>query len=134
MNGYRCFTWNKKNFPNPAHMMRQLDKNGFKVVCIIDPGIKADPNYAIYEEGIKGDYFCKRSDGDLMEGDVWPGKCSFPDFTDPRVRTWWSSLFNGLISAGVRGIWNDMNEPAVFELGTFPEDVRHNYDGQPCSH
>lgn len=27
-----------------------------------------------------------------------------------------------------------MNEPAVFEIETFPYDVRHNYDGDPCSH
>jgi len=38
-----------------------------------------------------------------------------------------------MIRMGVRGVWNDMNEPAVFEIGTFPEDVRHNYDGDPCS-
>ncbi|NNC84118.1 MAG: DUF5110 domain-containing protein, partial [Flavobacteriales bacterium] len=37
---------------------------------------------------------------------------------------------------GVRGVWNDMNEPAVFkvESKTFPPDVRHHYDGHPCSH
>jgi alpha-glucosidase len=27
-----------------------------------------------------------------------------------------------------------MNEPAVFEIGTFLEDVRHDFDGNPCSH
>lgn len=32
------------------------------------------------------------------------------------------------------GVWNDMNEPAVFEMGTFPDDVRHNYDGLNVSH
>ena len=69
-----------------------------------------------------------------MEGDVWPGKCVFPDFTDPKVREWWSGLFKDLTAMGVRGVWNDMNEPAVFELGTFPEDVRHDYDGENVSH
>ena len=37
---------------------------------------------------------------------------------------------------GIDGVWNDMNEPAVFEVEskTFPETVRHNYDGNSCSH
>lgn len=134
MDGYRCFTWNKKYFPNPARMIKQLEEEGFKVVSIIDPGIKVDKNYAVYKEALDKKYFCTRADGDPIEGDVWPGKCNFPDYTNPVVRKWWANLFEGLIKAGIKGIWNDMNEPAVFEIGTFPEDVRHDFDGQPCSH
>jgi alpha-glucosidase len=69
-----------------------------------------------------------------MEGDVWPGKCVLPQLYPPVLRVWWSGLFKDLTANGVRGVWNDMNEPAVFELGTFPEDVRHDYDGQNVSH
>ncbi|RBL94084.1 glycoside hydrolase family 31 protein [Chitinophaga flava] len=134
MEGFRCFTWSKEYFPDPAGLIRDLAAQGFKIVVIIDPGIKVDPDYTIYQEGIKNNYFCKRADGALMEGDVWPGKCVFPDFTNPEVREWWSSLFKGLAETGVRGVWNDMNEPAVFEMGTFPEDVRHDYDGEEVSH
>jgi alpha-glucosidase len=115
-------------------MISDLSADGFKTIVIIDPGIKIDKDYWVWQEGSQNDYFCKRADGTLMEGDVWPGKCHFPYFTKPKVRDWWSGLFKGLIEAGVRGVWNDMNEPAVFEIGTFPEDVRHDYDGDPCSH
>ena len=72
-----------------------------------------------------------------MKGKVWPGECYFPDFTNPEVREWWSGLFKELIEdIGVKGVWNDMNEPAVMEVPnkTFPDDVRHDYDGNPCSH
>ena len=70
-----------------------------------------------------------------MRGSVWPGQCYFPDYTRPEVRAWWAGLFEGLIKdVGVRGVWNDMNEPAVFERGTFPDDVRFGYEGQPASH
>lgn len=134
MEGFRCFTWSKEAFPNPPAMIKDLDAQGFKVVVIIDPGIKSDPDYDIYKQGMEQDFFCKRADGALMEGDVWPGKCVFPDYTDPKVREWWSSQFKCLVEAGVRGVWNDMNEPAVFEMGTFPEDVRHDYDGEDVSH
>lgn len=134
MDGFRCFTWNKDYFPDPKGLTNELSKDGYKLVVIIDPGIKIDKNYWVYQEAIEKDYFCKRQDGPLMRGSVWPGKCNFPDFTNPEVREWWSGLFKGLIETGVRGVWNDMNEPAVFEIETFPNDVRHNYDGDPCSH
>ncbi|MCL6523812.1 MAG: glycoside hydrolase family 31 protein [Thermoflavifilum sp.] len=134
MDGFRCFTFHPQGFSDPAGLMRELANMGFKVVAIIDPGIKADPQYFVYQQGLEGDYFCKRGDGALMEGDVWPGRCVFPDFTHPRVRQWWGRLCKHLTDVGIRGVWNDMNEPAVFEIGTFPEDVRHDYDGDPCSH
>lgn len=134
MEGFRCFTFSKENFPEPAKLMKELTELGFKVVAIIDPGIKVDPDYRVYQEGMAKNYFCKRADGALMEGDVWPGKCVFPDFTNPEVRKWWSGLFKTLTDVGIRGIWNDMNEPAVFEIGSFPEDVRHDYDGEGVSH
>ena len=134
MEGFRCFTFSKEYFPDPKGMTKELADAGFKTVVIIDPGIKVDPEYSIYKDGLKNDYFCRRQDGALMEGDVWPGKCVFPDFTNPKVREWWSSLFNVLVENGIAGVWNDMNEPAVFEIGTFPEDVRHDFDGEPCSH
>ncbi|MCF6223195.1 MAG: glycoside hydrolase family 31 protein [Flavobacteriaceae bacterium] len=137
MEGFRCFTWNKTYFPNPKKMVSDLNEKGFKTVVIIDPGIKVDEDYKIYKEGIENDYFCKRADGPYMKGKVWPGECYFPDYTNPKVRKWWASLFKELIyEIGVKGVWNDMNEPAVMEVPnkTFPDDVRHDYDGNPCSH
>ncbi|MGV3704245.1 MAG: glycoside hydrolase family 31 protein [Arcticibacter sp.] len=134
MDGYRCFTWNKKYFPDPKKMVKELADDGFKTVVIIDPGIKVDENYWVYKEGKENKYFCRRSDDYFMEGHVWPGRCQFPDFTNPEVREWWGGLFKGLVDTGVAGIWNDMNEPAVFGSGTFPDDVRHQYDGHRGSH
>ncbi len=137
MDGFRCFTWDKEKFPEPKAMITELKENGFKTVVIIDPGIKIDENYAVYNEAIENNYFCRRADGPFMKGKVWPGDCYFPDFTNPKVRKWWSGLFQELIEEiGVRGVWNDMNEPALFEINgkTFPDDVRHDFDGNPCSH
>lgn len=137
MEGFRCFTWNKKYFPNPKKMVKELANDGFKTVAIIDPGIKIDMNYDVFKEGLEKDYFCKRADGPYMKGKVWPGECYFPDFTNPEVREWWSNLFKELVEdIGVKGVWNDMNEPAVMDVPgkTFPNDVRHNFDGNYCSH
>ncbi len=134
MDGFRCFTWNKTYFPNPKQMIKELAEQGFKTIVIIDPGIKIDDTYWVYNQALENGFFCKRMDGPLMKGKVWPGDCNFPDFTNPAVRVWWADLFEGLIETGVKGVWNDMNEPAVFETETMPYDVRHDYDGDPCSH
>ncbi|MGO4911829.1 glycoside hydrolase family 31 protein [Leeuwenhoekiella sp. W20_SRS_FM14] len=137
MEGFRCFTWNKEYFPDPKRMVKELEADGFKTIVIIDPGIKIDSEYWVYKEALENNYFCKRADGPYMIGKVWPGECAFPDFTNPEVREWWAGLFKELVGdIGVRGVWNDMNEPAVMEVPgkTFPDDVRHDYDGHPCSH
>jgi len=134
MDGYRCFTWNRKYFPDPKKMIKELAADGFKTVVIIDPGIRVDDNYSVFKEGKENRYFCRRCDDYFMEGHVWPGRCQFPDFTNPDVRTWWGGLFDELVQLGVAGVWNDMNEPAVFGAGTFPNDVRHQYDGHRGSH
>ncbi len=137
MDGFRCFTWNRDYFPDPKRMIAELAESGFKTVVIIDPGIKIDKDYEVYREAVENDYFCKRADGNYMKGKVWPGECNFPDFTNPNVREWWAGLYKELIAGfGVKGVWNDMNEPAVMEVPTktFPLDVRHDYDGHPCSH
>ena len=134
MDGYRCFTWHPEHFPEPKRMIQELKSNGFKTVVIIDPGIKIDKDYWVFQEGMALDHFCKRGDGDWMVGAVWPGKCHFPDFTNPDTRKWWGTLFQEFVELGVDGVWNDMNEPAVFGIETFPNDVRHDYDGNPCSH
>ena len=98
MDGFRCFTWDKKKFPDPKAMIQDLYKDGFKTVVMIDPGIKVDKDYWVYQEALKNDYFCKRGDGPLMRGKVWPGECSFPDFTTPEVRKWWAGLYKELMS------------------------------------
>ncbi|MEP3837454.1 MAG: glycoside hydrolase family 31 protein [Algibacter sp.] len=137
MEGFRCFTWSEEYFPDPKRMVKELADDGFKTIVIIDPGIKIDMDYSVFKEGLDKDYFCKRADGPYMKGKVWPGECYFPDFTNPEVRDWWSNLFKELVEdIGVKGVWNDMNEPAVMDVPgkTFPDDVRHNYDGNHCSH
>jgi alpha-glucosidase len=134
MDGYRCFTWNKSHFPDPKRMIKELANDGFKTVVMIDPGIKVDDNYWVFKEGKENNFFCRRSDDYFMEGHVWPGRCQFPDFTNPAVREWWGGLYKELVDIGVAGVWNDMNEPAVFGSGTMPNDVRHNYDGNRGSH
>lgn len=83
MDGYRVFTWDKRGFPRPKQMMDDLRRDGFHAVTIVDPGVKVDDGYFIYDEGRTGDHFVKHSDGREYNGSVWPGpstinSCSAP--------------------------------------------------------
>ncbi|NJC25054.1 glycoside hydrolase family 31 protein [Neolewinella antarctica] len=137
MDEYRCFTWDKKHFPDPKGMISDLKKDGFHTVVMIDPGIRVDENYPVYQQMIEHDYDCKRPNGNSMVGPVWPPECVWPDYTNPAVREWWGPLYRELYNEqGVSGFWNDMNEPAMFKVNrlTFPDDIRHDMDGQPTDH
>lgn len=128
MDGYRVFTWHPTYFPRPKQLMETLGGMGFKVAVIIDPGIKADTTYWVAQQGLAGDHFLKYPDGELYVGEVWPGPSYFPDFSRAATRHWWGSLFKGLVDLGVRGFWNDMNEPAVWGQA-FPNEVVFDDDG-----
>jgi alpha-glucosidase len=136
MDGFRVFTWNPKTFPHPREMIQKLRKMGFRLVTIIDPGVKNDDGYVVCRDGKGKGMFLKNPDGSWFTGNVWPGECVFPDFTSPRVREWWKPWHKGLLDAGVAGIWNDMNEPAVWNHpgGTMPIDIPHEYEGQWTTH
>lgn len=135
MKQYQALTWDRSRFPDPPGMISRLGEQGFKVVTIINPGIKINPDNYVWRSGFERNVFCRRHDGALLEGEVWPGLCTFPDFTDPTTRTWWAALFHRQIAEyGVRGVWCDMNEPVIFPDKTFPDDTRHDFDGFSCSH
>ncbi len=114
MDGYRVFTWEPDAFPDPEGMLRQLEDIGFKTVVIIDPGVKEDPDYAVAQEGLAGDHFVRYPDGQPYVASVWPGRSYFPDFTSAATRDWWAGRLDAMLDQGVDGIWNDMNEPAVW--------------------
>ncbi len=132
MQDYKLFTWDNERFPDPKRMIQALNEDGFHVTVIIDPGVKIEEGYATYHDGLEQDVFVKYPDGGLYSGDVWPGTCHFPDFTNPRVREWWGKKFKELVDQGVEGFWNDMNEIASW--GNFmPNLMEFDYDGHPTS-
>lgn len=135
MDEYRVFTFDSERFPRPKQMVQDLKEQGIRTIPIVDPGVKVDPEYKIYQEGIAQDLFCKYIEGNLFFGDVWPGKSAFPDFTNTEVRQWWGEKHNFYSNLGIEGIWNDMNEPAVFnETKTMDVKVMHDHDGHPKTH
>jgi alpha-glucosidase len=131
MDGFRVFTFDPKQFPDPKKLNDDLHAQGFHSIWMIDPGVKAEPGYSIYDSGRKNDVFVKTAAGEEYHGKVWPGACAFPDYTRPDVRTWWAGLYKPYMATGIDGVWNDMNEPSVLDGpdGTMPEDNRHEGGG-----
>ena len=115
MDNYKVFTVDEKKFSDFKEFTASMKKRGIRLIPIIDPGVRIEENYSVYEDGVKNNYFCKEADGKTdFTAAVWPGLVHFPDFLNDKVRTWWGQLYHFLWDAGIDGIWNDMNEPAIF--------------------
>ncbi|XP_052211449.1 uncharacterized protein LOC127814178 isoform X2 [Diospyros lotus] len=130
MDGFRCFTFDQERFPDPKSLVEELHVSGFKAIWMLDPGIKREEGYFVYDSGSEREIWIQTADGKPFVGDVWPGPCVFPDFTQSKARSWWANLVKEFASKGVDGIWNDMNEPAVFKTvtKTMPESNVHRGD------
>lgn len=146
MRGYRTFTWDPERFPDPASLVREVHRRGARVVAIVDPGLKDEPGagYAPADELSTRGYALRNADGSPFRGYVWPDRALFPDFSRGEVRAWWGEQHRAsLVEPGVDGIWNDMNEPTVFDRPfstgaarnrPFPLGLRHGDDGESASH
>lgn len=132
MDGFRVFTFDAKSFPDPKRLNRQLHERGFHAVWMIDPGVKFEPGYKVYDSGTARDVWIKDAQGHDFHGEVWPGLVSYPDFTRPATRKWWSALYKSYMATGIDGVWNDMNEPSVFKVPTMtmPDDNWHRGGGE----
>jgi alpha-glucosidase len=138
MDGFRIFTWDKSRFPDPGGMMSELRKQGFHFIAIVDPYVKVDPNFPVYQQGVANGYFLKKRDGTIFEGRGWPGASAFPDYASERVRKWWATLYKEQFAQGISGILTDMNEPTVLadrgQGATLDLDIIHATDIGPRAH
>ncbi len=133
MERYKVFSINKERYHDPEKTVADLKENGFKAVTIVDPGVKVEKDYNIYEEGLERGYFAKDKNGLPYVNQVWPGDSLYPDFGSPEVRSWWSDHMSFYKELGISGIWNDMNEPASFR-GELPQDVAFTNEGRRTTH
>lgn len=140
MDGYRVFTWDRERFPRPEQMIADLGREGFRVVTIVDPGVKQDEGYRVYREGLEQGHFIKNPDGSPVVGQVWPGEAVYPDFQRQATRDWWGDLYKeAYYDKGVAGVWNDMNEPADWTPNaagekTLPHDALQGEAGRQVPH
>ncbi|MEU0103028.1 glycoside hydrolase family 31 protein [Streptomyces sp. NPDC006267] len=138
--GHRVFTVDEERFPALPALAKELREDGVRLVSIVDPGVKAEPGDAVFDGGVavgeRGAYV-RDARGRVVVGEVWPGACVYPDFTDPLVRDWWGSLYEERLAQGFSGVWHDMNEPvsfAAFGDPSLPRSARHVLEGAGGDH
>jgi alpha 1,3-glucosidase len=129
--GKKYFTWDALTFKDPLGMQKQLDEHERKLVAIIDPHIKNEGNYPIVDELKSKDLAVHNKDDAIYEGWCWPGSSHWVDCFSPAARKWWANLFQYSKFTGSAKnlfLWNDMNEPSVFNgpETTMPKDNIHH--------
>ena len=114
----KYFTWDPINFADPQNLTSTLNAKGRRLITIIDPHLKKHVSYPIYKEAQHNHYLVKTKESADFTGWCWPGDSVWPDFINPSVQHWWSKLFTPKhwpgFDGGIVDIWNDMNEPSVF--------------------
>jgi alpha-glucosidase len=113
MVGYRVFTVSDEHWPDLEGGLAALRARGFHVVPILDPGVKLETGYEVYDDGKRRRVFCLNPEGKPYVGYVWPGQTVFPDYSLERVRAWWAERVARFARRGFSGAWVDMNDPST---------------------
>lgn len=130
----KYFTWNKNAFAHPIEMLEKLDHTGRNLVLVTDPHLKTGYEISKYLE--KNKLTIKDRDNATYKGHCWPGESVWIDPLNPRAQGYWDQLLEFSKNNKFIGelpnayIWNDMNEPSVFngpETST-PRDTLHYGD------
>ena len=139
MDEYRVFTWSPELWSGDTKaQLAELQADGQRVIPILDPGVKNDPGYTVYQSGHEANIWCSNEDGIPYVGYVWPGETLFPDYTLPEGQQWWRDQVADFASIGIQAAWCDMNDPSVgpveldtmcFRRGSWPHAVGHNQYG-----
>lgn len=125
----KYFTWKPNSFSNPKRLLKNLQKFGRQLVVLIDPHIK--DGYEISDKLRENDVAVKDHNNNPYTGICWPGKSLWIDSFSKIGSSIWNSFFKKFLYKSVNNlfIWNDMNEPSVFDgpETSAPKDVL--YDG-----
>eukprot|EP01080_Neovahlkampfia_damariscottae_P000616 gene616-8120_t len=118
MEAYKLYTWDPVKYPmkEVRKWVDELHAGGQRYVVIVDPGVKVEPGYEVYERGIREKLYITHPDGKTpMVGKVWPGFTVFPDFSKSATDVYWYDLVKKFYDdVPVDGWWIDMNEIASF--------------------
>ena len=114
MDAFKDFTVRDDNFPDFPAFVQEMRDQHIHLVPIIDAAVKVEDGYFAYDEMMQGGYYCRKKDGTPFICGVWPGRSLLPDFLNEDASKWFGDSYARLFSQGIDGIWNDMNEPALF--------------------
>lgn len=132
MDHFKVFTWKRDSFPNPKEMVDSLKTMGFHLYVILDPALKIEKGYKMYDEGVSGNHFARYPNGKLFIGSVWAGPSHLTDFINNDTRKWWGKNLSFYTNDGITGFLNDMDEPS-FLLKTTPNALLFGPKRDPVS-
>ncbi|KAI0035606.1 glycoside hydrolase family 31 protein [Vararia minispora EC-137] len=149
---HKYMIWDQKTFPDPINMTNDVAAFGRKMVAIVDPHLKRAEDYPVYSAARDKGLLIKQSNGeDDFEGWCWSGSSAWVDFFNPDGIEFWAKLFDprpGKEWSWTQStediyIWNDMNEPSIFNgpeitlqkdaihYGGWEHRDVHNINGMP---
>jgi alpha 1,3-glucosidase len=72
-NGKRYFTWDQREFPEPLEMQKELERTQRHLVNIVDPHIKVDDGYSVFNELRSKGFAVLDKFKQMFQGNCWPG-------------------------------------------------------------
>ena len=88
MDHFKVFTWDKTRFAHPRQMVDSLKKMGAHLYVILDPALKIEKGYSLYDQGIKDHHFAYYPGGQPFTGYVWAGASHYTNFLKAGTREW----------------------------------------------
>ena len=102
------FEWDPEVFPDPEGMLRSYRDMGLKLCCWINPYIaQASP---LFEEGRRGGYLLKKTDGSVWQTDAWQAGMAILDVTNPEARRWYCDKLKKVLDQGIDCLKTDFGE------------------------
>jgi len=124
------FEWDPRVFPDPVGMLKRFHERGLKVCVWINSYV--GQRAKLFEEGKKGGYFIKRTDGSVWQTDLWQPGMAIVDFTNPEARQWFAAHLERLCDMGVDCFKTDFGERiptegVVYHDGSDPVGMHNLY-------
>ena len=122
------FEWDKRQFPDPAAMLKRLKAKGLEICVWINPYIAQ--RSALFAEGKENGYFIKNLDGSVFQCDMWQPGMAIVDFTNPDACKWYADKLRKLCEMGVDCFKTDFGERIPTNVKYFDGSdpiAMHNY-------
>ena len=114
MDQFKIFTLDPVNYPEleMKKFVAELHANHQQYIVIVDPGVKVEKGFPLFDELVQKGLAIKKSDGKTpIVNKCWPGLAIFPDFTANATSDYWHQAIEKFYQiVPVDGLWLDMNE------------------------
>src|SRR4051812_6545536 len=124
------FTWDRRQFPEPAQMLARLRARGLKISVWINPYVAQQS--PLFAEGVREGYFIRRTNGRPWQTDQWQPGMAIVDFTNPAAVAWYQGHLRRLLEMGVDCFKTDFGERipdtgVVYHDGSDPVEMHNLY-------